>query len=322
MSSQLKTNLTQDPPIKLDASYQFSPIDRRYIDDQALAAQEHIVNSLIGGVHATWFYLAALSSAVDEGDTVAASFDANNTTGVPTVTFADSGALSAAGGACGVVLKGAAPGTRVLVAIGGILDPSVTGLPASSGVARVNTSTGQAEHVASFSSSDYPLGSTNSHGELTLGLGPQLGLLGGAVVNGPLVTTPPSATGSKSLVGGHGATDTGHNSCVVLGENAESDGQSSIAIGEAATASGGSSVSLGPGAEAGDIGIAIGLNANAGQNGIALGQNATAGANGFAVTGTTASSATGGARSLPANPADFFEININGTDYKIPLYNT
>ena len=37
---------------------------------------------------------------------------------------------------------------------------------------------------------------------------------------------------------------------------------------------------------------------------------------------TTATTATAGGETLPANPALFLEINISGTFYKIPLYNT
>jgi len=37
---------------------------------------------------------------------------------------------------------------------------------------------------------------------------------------------------------------------------------------------------------------------------------------------TTATSATAGSRTLPANPAGFVIVNINGTDYKLPYYNT
>lgn len=31
--------------------------------------------------------------------------------------------------------------------------------------------------------------------------------------------------------------------------------------------------------------------------------------------------ATGGAQTLPANPAGFLTITVNGTSYKVPLYN-
>ncbi len=41
----------------------------------------------------------------------------------------------------------------------------------------------------------------------------------------------------------------------------------------------------------------------------------------LSVTGVTlASSATAGSASLPSNPVAFLPINVNGTNYKIPLY--
>lgn len=40
----------------------------------------------------------------------------------------------------------------------------------------------------------------------------------------------------------------------------------------------------------------------------------------FPQQGATASTATGGAATLPANPVAFLEAVINGTTYKIPYY--
>lgn len=39
------------------------------------------------------------------------------------------------------------------------------------------------------------------------------------------------------------------------------------------------------------------------------------------LTNSTATTATAGTRTLPANPAGFVIVNINGTNYKLPYYN-
>jgi len=43
--------------------------------------------------------------------------------------------------------------------------------------------------------------------------------------------------------------------------------------------------------------------------------------NEIGLDGTKTTTATGGARTLPANPADFLTVIIGGTSYKLPLYN-
>src|SRR5215472_1350157 len=102
MPSNLKTLLTEDPPIELDATYVFNTADRRYIDDQALAAQQHLVDSLLSGAHCTWFQLSGGSVAVVPGDCVCASGEAPFNGTVSVVTKATSIPLGLAGGVAGV----------------------------------------------------------------------------------------------------------------------------------------------------------------------------------------------------------------------------
>jgi hypothetical protein len=42
---------------------------------------------------------------------------------------------------------------------------------------------------------------------------------------------------------------------------------------------------------------------------------------GLRLNATTTTTATGGAATLPANPAGFVPVNINGTNYKLAYYN-
>lgn len=52
----------------------------------------------------------------------------------------------------------------------------------------------------------------------------------------------------------------------------------------------------------------------------AMGQVATAIGAVFPTTGATATSATAGSETLPAAPAAFLIITVDGASYKVPLY--
>lgn len=166
VASLLKSMLAVDPPISLAANYSFDDLDRRYIDNQILACETHLVTSLIRGTISTWVIVDGASPALATGDVVCL---AGSTTGVPTVTKALATPLASAGAALGVVLQAAASGSFALIGIEGIVNPTVTNLAAASpGLARVNPSTGRLQFVASYSPGDYPLGTVDNGGYLTL----------------------------------------------------------------------------------------------------------------------------------------------------------
>lgn len=164
MTSQIEY-LGIDPPFAFVARYQLNFVDRRYLDDQIRGIQKHIVTGLINGTYATWVTLDSGSAAVVAGDVVCL---AGSTTSVPKVTKATSGAITAAGSVFGVVYAAAAPGSKVLVATGGVVSPTVTGLAAASGACRLNASSGRCQKVSSFSNGDYVIGSIDSRGWLAV----------------------------------------------------------------------------------------------------------------------------------------------------------
>src|SRR5215472_16635141 len=179
MPSNLKTLLTEDSPIQLNAAYQFNATDRRYLDDQALAAQQHIVDSLISGITGTWFNLSGGSVSVVAGDCVCVSAEPPAQNGIPIVTKANATTLAAAGGVCGVVLQTASPNTRVRVAIVGVVAQAVTGLPNTAGLVRCNPLTGRTQQVSVLGSSDFAVGTVTNLGVLTLYPGSQAPVGGG-----------------------------------------------------------------------------------------------------------------------------------------------
>jgi hypothetical protein len=103
---------------------------------------------------------------------------------------------------------------------------------------------------------------------------------GGAVVAGPSITTPPSATGTRSLVGGSSATDNGNQNAIILGTSANTQAGFSVVIGDSAAAGAGSSdVAIGFSASGslsgGGSSVAVGVVATAGgTNSVAVGNGA------------------------------------------------
>jgi hypothetical protein len=174
--TKIKTDLEVDDPLVQDADYRFDPDDRQYIDNQILAIEEHLVDALIRGKHASYFDLDAASAAVGEGDTVCLASSAFGT-----VTLALAAPLANAKVVLGVVLKAAAPGGRVLVAFGGVVPPTLTELAAGApGFARVDPATGRCEVVGSLTSSDFGVGSVDNAGFLNIipGIAPGTGTVG------------------------------------------------------------------------------------------------------------------------------------------------
>lgn len=164
MSSKITTHLAVDDALVMDANYRFNPTDRRYVDDQIRGIEQHLVDALIRGRHGSWYTLDGASAAVIAGDTVCM---ASTSTG--TVTKSSVSALGNAKSAAGIVIYAANPGGYVFVAFGGTLSPTITGLAATAGYVRVNTTTSRCERVASLASTDYGLGYVDAAGWLQVG---------------------------------------------------------------------------------------------------------------------------------------------------------
>lgn len=137
------------------------PTDRRYIDDQILGCEQHLVDSLINGNLATWYDLDGASANVTAGHTVCLASVAAGT-----VTKSTAAKLALGGIVLGVVLRAAAAGGKVLVALhGSILPPTTTGLATGApGYVRVNTSTGGLERVTTIASTDFVVGTVDNVG--------------------------------------------------------------------------------------------------------------------------------------------------------------
>ncbi|WP_438029034.1 hypothetical protein [Sorangium sp. So ce233] len=173
--SKIVTDLQVDDAHQQTARAFFDAADRQYLDNQIRGCQQHLVDGLINGTHATWIRVAATSPSLTAGDVVCL---AGLALGYPVVTLATAAALAVAGCAYGVVLRAAAPGARALVALDGVVGPSVTGLGATAGVVRVS-SAGRPQRVASYSTGDYPLGTVDSQGYLTIARGAAVASTGG-----------------------------------------------------------------------------------------------------------------------------------------------
>lgn len=156
--SRITTDLAVDDPLVQDANHRFNSNDRQYIDNQILGVEQHLVDALINGRHASWYDLAGSSVAVIAGDNVCLSSTAGS------VTKSVAAALALAGANLGTVIQAAAPGGKVLVATGGILPPSITGLSTSIGAVKVNTTTSRCEYVATPVAADYIIGFVNNVG--------------------------------------------------------------------------------------------------------------------------------------------------------------
>lgn len=174
MSTAITDSIAVDPPLTSAQAAVFTPAQRQYIDAQIRGCQQHLVDSLLSGVVCTWVDLDAGSAAVTKGQCGCSALDASNPRKVTKVTPS---AIAAAGGACCVFLSAASPGSRVRAAIAGRLPPSVTGLPASAGTAIVNPNwaTIDADLTGCVMPTEYPIGTIDSAGVLTLNLPQEIG---------------------------------------------------------------------------------------------------------------------------------------------------
>lgn len=176
--SAITTALAVDEPLIQDADFEMDADDRQYLDNQIRGVQQHLVDTLIRGRHATYVRVAASSAQVPAGFAAClASLDEAE----PQVELALSAALSEAVAAFGVTVNTAAPGSFALIAFGGVLPPTLTGLPKNApGFVRVSTSTGALERVASLSSGDYGIGVVDKAGYMLVVPGISVGATGGS----------------------------------------------------------------------------------------------------------------------------------------------
>lgn len=162
--SKIYQYLTKDEPVSIDARWQPNGIDRRFVDNQIQGIEQHLLDSVIQGVQATWCEVSGTAPAI--GDVVCAASTAP-TGALVVIAQATASPLASSRVALGVVIRTA--GTNVLVALGGILPPSTTGLSDSDpGLVRVNTSTARCEKVAIVAATDFVIGAVDSAGYLTL----------------------------------------------------------------------------------------------------------------------------------------------------------
>lgn len=163
MPSDITTRLRPDAPLVQSADYKLDGSDRQKIDDQILGCQQHLADNLINGVHASWFTLDASSAALAPGDCFCLSSSTTST-----VTLATATPILKAGMVLGVALAAAAPGSKVRGAISGTIPALITGLAANAeGFARLS-SAGGIEVVSALAAGDYPIGTVDSAGGLTL----------------------------------------------------------------------------------------------------------------------------------------------------------
>ena len=65
--SAIITDLAVDDPIVIDSEYEFDEHDRRYIDNQILGIETHLVNALLRGVTGTYALVDGSSPALASG---------------------------------------------------------------------------------------------------------------------------------------------------------------------------------------------------------------------------------------------------------------
>lgn len=161
-------NLSVDPPVNLGATYVFNKSDRRKIDDQIREIQSALLDTSLTGQNLTTCRVASGTSFVS-GDVCCLSGAPAKDDGIPTITIATAAHLVVAGAVLGVVMAAAPQDSLVLVALSGVLAPSITGLQTAGPV--VCDSNGKLVHVAAFGSGDLKMGVADDSLNLTLQIG-------------------------------------------------------------------------------------------------------------------------------------------------------
>jgi len=205
--SKLKTELRPDAPVVLNAGYSMTAVDRQTIDGQIRAVQEHLSESFLNGLTASFYKLSLSSPALLPGDCFCA--DSVAVIGIERiVTKAVAGTLASAGKALGVALTAATPGTKFRGATGGLLERSITGIPPGSpGPVRVNGTTARCERVGQISMGDHIIGSSDAAGNLSISAERTAGLtnLGDLGVGGHINTSSDVAPEIAPNLSGLGA---------------------------------------------------------------------------------------------------------------------
>lgn len=189
--SKLKTDLIMDNPIELNARYRMDIHDRRRIDNQILAAEEHLVQSLLPGYHATWGTLDGSSDPVETGDCIVVKGNF--------VTKAIDPDLTNSGTVLGVVIIPALPGAKVRYAIVGSIPPSISGLTDGSQAQVIcNPSTGRIERIVGLpAEDDFPVGFASTTGAVTINTRSSVTV---TLVGGDATSATMSGTGSAGDV--------------------------------------------------------------------------------------------------------------------------
>lgn len=164
---QFGSTLQPDPALQQDARYSLNREDRQQIDTQIRELQTFASRAHLNGAHGTYLKLVGSDGAA--GDVVCS---ADGLSGAPTVKVATAAALSSAGIALGVLLEATRAGSKALVALGGVIAPTITGLAAAApGWVRVDAA-GRCERVDTLADDDIALGHVDAGGYLTLGIHP------------------------------------------------------------------------------------------------------------------------------------------------------
>jgi hypothetical protein len=216
-SSKITTVLAVDSALDMGAKYSFNAADRRYLDNQVRGCETHLVDSLIGGTVATWARLDPGGASWSPGDVVTLGSDVDH----KVVKLATAANLATGGAGFGVLLTTGVSGQRAPVAVSGVVPASVTGFASGApGFARINTTTGKAERVASYSGGDYPLGPVDDAGNLALFPGVQATVIASGV---PSLDTRLSTQESTTT-----SADTSLTTRVSGAESAQASGDTSL----------------------------------------------------------------------------------------------
>ena len=161
-------NLTVDSPVNLGSTYVFDKNDRRKIDEQIRELQAAMLDTSLTGQNLTTCRVASGTTFV-AGDVCCLSGAPARDDGIPIITTATTAHLVIAGAVLGVVMAAAPQDSLVLVALSGVLPPSITGLTVAGPV--VCDALGKLVHVASFGSGDLKMGQADASLNLTLQIG-------------------------------------------------------------------------------------------------------------------------------------------------------
>lgn len=163
--SKLLTTFEVDDPVALTQKYRMDANDRRYLDNQIRALQMAVLGGILQGRVAT---RCLITEDAARGDVV--TIDTATTAAQRLVKRALAASLAATGAPLGVLLADVKANTFAQVAITGLVEADVTGLGVGGQyLVKVNTTTGRLERVTgTLEATDYPIGSCDTQGNVTL----------------------------------------------------------------------------------------------------------------------------------------------------------